>query len=607
MCGIFGIFSRHNLTDDNIDRCRKSIHELTHRGPDAEGEFVDQEAGIYFGHRRLKIVDLSEQSSQPMRRADTVLTYNGEIYNFPDIKARLEGMGHSFKSTGDTEVLLEAWLRWGPDCLDHMDGMFAFAILDGTHGWLAVDPFSEKQLYFAETEEGIVFSSELQVLADHIQANVDLQSVLTEYLSLGYISAPNTAYPQIKRLEPGTRIKIKQGRILEKYRYWKPLAPANQNEVRPKLGKQQVDTIHEILVGNIASRLISDVPLCLFLSSGVDSALVAAITKHELGRDLEAITVGFPQGDVKDESQDAARLAKKLGLQHRILASAGTGHAGSPTEINSLFGQPNANFTVTSVRQMAEAAQNCGIRVGLTGLGGDEIFFGYEKQDFAYRNRAFYNLPEIVRRSLGLISSPCSGIFHSARTFNSYFAVKDSERIPALKMPWMIDVIRRIPGFQAWSEERFAKNNYPFEFDVSAVDMMDTMVNSQLPALDIGSMRESVEFRTPFLSRKLCDFVGEHDWGDVMSHGRKWVLKELLDRYLPKGFMGSKKFGFSFPADDFLARFDTPPDDFPFLPQELKNQIWTNRQTPAWRTLAIRMMLADKFFAEMKQAGRNSS
>jgi asparagine synthase (glutamine-hydrolysing) len=595
MCGIFGTFLSIPLTPGTINRAKQATDALSHRGPDARGDHVLADAGIYFGHRRLKIIDLSEQSRQPMVGDGLVLSYNGEIYNFLSLQKRLEGLGHSFRSKGDTEVLLEAWRQWGPDSLDQMDGMFAFALWDGRNGWLAVDPFSEKQLYYAETNEGIVYASELAVLADFVGAEPDIESHLPAFLTLGYISSPNTIYPNIKRLDPASWVKIENGRIVTRHRYWSPPAPANQGKGRRLFDTAALDKVHETLIDNVSSRLISDVPICLFLSSGIDSALVAAITKKELDRDVDAITISFPRGDTNDESAGAAEIAQTLGLPHRVIASVDEGDSISPSRLSRLYGQPNGNITVTSVIQMAKAAASHDFRVGLTGLGGDELFFGYGKHAFAHRHRSLYNLPESVRQILGRVAGLASPISRSAHTFEAFVGMNSSELIPALKNPWMMNTLRQIPGFEKWCHKTYKGMDQPFEYTVAWVEMMDTMINSQLPALDLGSMQASMEFRTPFLSRKLCEIMAEQDWGDLMSRGGKWVLKELLARYLPREMMDRKKMGFVFPMDRFLKQIDTPPTAFASLSQPMLDEIWHNRHDVNWRPIATRTALISQF------------
>jgi len=604
MCGIFGTFLTGNLGTEFINRARQTTDALAHRGPDGRGEYTQAGSGVYLGHRRLKIIDLSDEAKQPMARDDVVLSYNGELYNFQDLRKRLEGCGRKFRSSGDTEVVLEAWRQWGPDCLLQFDGMFAFSIWDGQHGWLAVDPFSEKLLYYAETKDGIIFASELSVLAKFTRAKPDIESHIPAFMTLGYIPSPDTIYPTIQRLGPGCWVKIREGKIVDRRRYWAPAAPANQVGDRPKFNASALDQVHEILIENVASRLIADVPVCLFLSSGVDSSLIGAIVKKDLNRDVNAITISFPQGATNDEGGGGAAIAKALNLQHEIITSNDNSSEISPSYLAEIFGQPNENISIASVVQMAKAASDQNYRVALTGMGGDELFFGYGKHEFSYRHRFLYNLPQGLRIALGHLALLASPFLDSANIFRTFFAVSDCERIPALRLPRMIAQLRQIPGFNNWCHERYGRADQPFEYSIAWNEMMDTMINSQLPALDLGSMRASMEFRTPFLSRKLCDFMAQWDWGDLMSGGRKWVLKELLSRYLPRDFGATKKMGLVFPTDRFLDQFKTPPMALPYLPQSLLKKFWCHRDEADWRAIASRTVLITQFYQDMLDAGR---
>jgi asparagine synthase (glutamine-hydrolysing) len=604
MCGIFGAFLNRPISPEFQEKATSATYALRHRGPDNQGEFSSVQSGVFFGHRRLKIIDPSQNSNQPMARGDHVICYNGEIYNFPSIKSRLRGLGRRFSSLSDTEVVVESWRQWGVEALNEFDGMFAFAIWDGQNGWLAVDPFSEKQLYYAETNDGIVFSSELPVLADFIEAKAQIEEHLPAFLTLGYIPSPNTIYPSIKRLAPASWLKIHNGKIVEGNKYWVPAAPKNQTGSLRKVDASALDEIHNILIENVESRLISDVPVCLFLSSGIDSSLIAAIAKQELNRNIDTITVAFQQGDTNNETEGAARIAQKLDLPHQIIESSENTKFTSPSGVLNAFGQPNANITISSGYQMAAMAESRGFKVGLTGLGADEVFFGYDKLSFAHRHRHLYNLPQWLRLTLAKLAFPFEHALTSANYYNEFIGVENNERLPSLKVPKMVKSLRQVPGFSAWCRKEFGSNSNPFEFSVAEFDMQNTMVNSQLPAFDICSMQASFEMRTPFLSRKLYDFMAQLDWRNMMSMGRKSILTTLLNRYLPQDMFPEKKMGFVFPLDTFINQFEFPPREFPYLPESFLHDVWTNRHNPAWRAIASRTVLMNTFYEEMKSMGR---
>jgi asparagine synthase (glutamine-hydrolysing) len=604
MCGIFGIFSSRPLPLDLVNEARAATLALTHRGPDAQGEFIDIEKGIFLGHRRLKIIDLSPLANQPMEKNGLVLSFNGEIYNFQSIKSRLEGLGHSFTTLSDTEVFVDAWKKWGRKSLDELDGMFALSLWDGTFGWLAVDPFSEKQIYYAHTDYGLVFSSELELLAEFVNAKATLASSMPDFITLGYIPSPKTIFPSIKKLDPATWLQIRAGKIINSGKYWNPDGPARQSNDLPNFDNKALDKVSDLIINSIESRLISDVPACLFLSSGIDSALIAAIIKKELNRDIEALTIAFPAGDIHDESVGAQKISTYLGVPHQVLLPNDSDSQISPSGLLKLFGQPNANITVASGFQMSRAAYERGFRVGLMGIGADELFFGYEKQNFAFRNRRLYNTHHYVRKGLGLASSMLSKTTAGARIYSQFIALDDGERLPALKVPEMIDELRKIPGFKDWQENYFGQSKLPFEFEVANSELNSTMVNSQLQATDLCSMQASFEMRTPFLNREIYDFMSQWNWKDLMNRGRKWVLKTLLEKYIPTNMLLHEKRGFIAPADLFIEQFTNPPLDFPYLPESLLTKAWANRHQPKWRTIALRILLMNEFYISMSEKQR---
>jgi asparagine synthase (glutamine-hydrolysing) len=608
MCGIFALFLNHPLTEQDISLGRAGVKALTHRGPDEGGEWLDTEKGIFLGHRRLSIIDLTDASHQPMVRDDLVLSYNGEIYNYRTLRERLEGLGASFASTGDTEVLLRAWQILGRRALDAVDGMFAFAIWDGDDGWLAVDPFGEKQLYYAQTSEGVYVSSELTPLQRLLRATPDLSAdQLTPFVTLGYVPAPETIYPAIKRLSPAGIIRIRHGHADDLDPYWRPLIGEPRVGPPKPLTSVELDNLQEVLVESVQGRLESDVPACLFLSSGIDSVLVAAIASRELMRNLDCITIRFPGGDTHDESDNAAVVAKMLGINHTVLTSPNYSENLTSNEILELFGQPHENLTVAAVRQMATEAKEKGYSVGLTGMGGDELFFGYAKHTSCYRNRTFYNLPEWMRIALAMTVRPIERLSNRVGAFCYLFGVRNFERYPFLKNIPAGLMLRELPNYKEWAAARYSRYAQPFELVVPAIDLEDTLPNSQLPAYDVGSMRASLELRTPFLSRKLQELVASFDPRSFLAFGRKSVARRMLNRYLPEGTIDRAKRGFVYPPERFIRQYGNATPFLNGLPKPVVSQIWSRRSEKGWHRLATRLVLANDFPAWLEANGADSS
>ena len=601
MCGIFALFLNRPLNETDCSLGWAGMKALSHRGPDGSDEWLDVEHGVFIGHDRLAIIDPTPASDQPMQREDCVLAYNGEIYNFQALRAELEDAGLRFTTSGDAEVFLRAWQVWGEETLDRLDGMFASIFWDRqtATAHLAIDPFGEKPLYWAQMKDGVYVSSELGPLAQLLRAEPKLEGdMLTAYLALGYVPAPDTAYPQIKRLSAASVLTIHHGQVQRVRRYWTPpIGEPGRGSVSP-LSERELDRIHESLVDSLRVRLIADVPLCLFLSGGVDSPLVAAMTYRELGTTLDCITVAFPRGTVANEAPQASAIAQHLGLQHRIIESDEDSTRAGAGAVLDLFGQPNENITVLSVFQMARAAAARGFKVALTGMGGDEIFYGYGKHVFFYRYRHLYNLPEPLRVVLGGLARAFSHFRPNSHFgyFSRLIGVHDWERYLANKNYPAIEWLRRMPSFQSWAKRAFKGNTSPCELSVPFYEVTQVMPNSHLPSLDLGSMRASLELRTPFLSRKVAETVAEFDPRAFMAFGQKSVLRRLLTRYLPKELVDQPKRGFIFPADQFLNGFGDGVPVVPGVSTSATRSVWQRREEASgWRRLAVRLALAYEF------------
>lgn len=596
MCGIFGLFRDRLLSDEDVGQARRLRDTIEHRGPDGSEEWIDREAGVYLGFNRLAILDPTPRSDQPMVRGDHVLAFNGEIYNFQGLREELEDAGATFETTGDAEVLLEAWRHWGTEALDRIDGMFAAALWDGSQAHLAVGPFGEKPLYWAELEDGIAIASELAPLVDLTGAQPALTGHrLTAYLSLGYIPAPETGYDGIHRLPKASTLRVVGGRSGQVQRYWQPPAPSPPSRRPTPLSETALDTLSEALVESLRKRLHTDVPMCLFLSGGVDSALVAALAKEELDRELPCITVAFPGNEDYNEAPIAARVADYLDLEHKIVEAATRPDEAGPDAVLDLFGQPNDNITVLPIQQMTELASQLGYKTALTGMGGDEVFHGYLKHAFISRYRTLYNLPENVRAPLGCLARLVARD-GKIRHFGDLVGVQDHEIYLARKNYPAIDWLRDLPGFDAWARKAFQGLEPPFDLAVPRYELESVMPNSHLPAMDHGSMRSSLELRTPFLSREVVDAVSQLDPRALTAFGQKEALRRLLKRHLPDELVDQPKKGFRVPMARFVEHTGkTSVDNLDLSASRTEPVFDRIGQANIWARLAVRLLLADAF------------
>jgi len=597
MCGIFGFSLNRPLTEEDIARGRRATAMLAHRGPDGDGEWRDDPAGLYLGHRRLAILDLTSAGKQPMAGHGGVIAYNGEIYNHPSLRRELAAAGAVFESRTDTEVVLAAWSRWGAAALDRFDGMFAFALWRDGILHLATDPFGEKPLYWARTPDGIYFASEPAPLIAILGLTFDpTETDVAGFMALGFVPPPDTGFPGLFCVPPARHLRVSSGSLADDRPYWTPPAPrACNGPIRP-VGKNDLSHIRSVLIESLEGRLISDAPIGLFLSAGIDSSLVAALVRRDLGRDLQALTVAFPDG--ADESGAAADVARHLDLPHLVVDSRADGTATNdgPAALEDMYGVPNDNLTALSVAQMSRAARRH-MTVALGGMGGDELFFGYGRHALFWRWRHWFRLlPPFVDMAQRVAGSTLERL-PAWRKLRRHFHGDSPWRYLATKSYPAGDILAALPG--ADSAVRGAWRETPGAPPVTVARDVDTrlvMPGSYIPAIDRGSMRASVEVRTPFLSRALVEALESLDQRALIAGGPKHVLRTLLRRDLPDYLVDRPKQGFIFPAARFLAALGTAPPNAG-LPESLAGEVWRRRAEYGFAALAIRLSVLARFHA----------
>ncbi|MEK9971326.1 MAG: asparagine synthase (glutamine-hydrolyzing) [Ferrovibrio sp.] len=596
MCGVVAIFLNRPLNDSDVALGRALRAGLQHRGPDGMGEWSDVAAGVWLGHTRLAIQDLTDAAMQPMAVNDAapVLSYNGEIYNFTQLREQFRQQGEVFHSTGDTEVLLRGWQRYGASILDRLDGMFSLALWDGTSAWLSIDAFGEKSLYVAQTPDGIYACSELSVLSRLLNAKATLdQEQLCAFMALGYLPHPHTGREGITRLPPGGLLRIEKGAVREVRRYWSfPELNHRDRTVYP-LSDIEISKLRDSLCVSLEGRLQSDVPVCLFLSGGIDSSLVGSLAVKELGHKLESISVRFSDS-ADDECLVAQRIAQHLGLPHRIVDNGSTDSTPDAAWMLDLFGQPNDNLTAASVYQMSRTVRDEGFRVGLTGMGGDELFLGYQKTSFLWKHRHQFDIGEAFRQPMAAALNLLAGLWPRARTAAALMAEPDWQQYLTIKNLPCNAVLRHLPGYDDWSQQTFHKSG-PAWLNAARADATAGMPFSQLTATDLASMRASLELRTPFLSRHVLDQVATIDPRRLVAYGQKSTLRRLLRRYLPDDITRLPKRGFILPQRRFHAGSPDNPPSIPSFPKDIVKQIWQRRYEPGYDRISVRLALAAQF------------
>jgi asparagine synthase (glutamine-hydrolysing) len=535
MCGIAGVIGAEAAP--GIVETMTGL--LRHRGPDDRGLWGEE--GVCLGHTRLSIIDLSPGGHQPMELDGLVLTYNGEIYNFRELRSRLPG---PFRSQSDSEVLLHLYREYGDDCVRHLQGMFAFAIWDRRRRRLfgARDHLGVKPLHYAHTDGGFAFASELGALRAAVPAAVDRQAVV-DYLTYGYVPTPKTIYSGLRKLPPAHSFALEDGQ-LHITRYWAP-----STEVRIDDMPTAVARTRELLEQVVPAQLVSDVPLGLFLSGGIDSATVAAFA----GR-VSTFTLGFEDRSVSEA--DAARsVAEHLGTDHHELTANARDLRTAVDTIARSFGEPFGDSGAWASYLVAQLARRH-VTVALSGEGGDELFGGYKR---------YWKLQSAsggrVAHGLGRLLPPTSRLAHSlgkraARGLEAA-AMRGAgivgASLDAIIHPRLVD-----PDYdRLWSYRAFWRDDLHPTQRLRWMDLHAALPDALLTKVDRASMAHALEVRPPLLDHRLVElaFSLHPDLLVDPAAGRgKLVLRELMEERLPPGHLDRPKKGFGLPIRRWLRQ-----------------------------------------------------
>ena len=572
MCGIGGYFRIKNpgaapaLTD-----------ALSHRGPDGDGCYVDDAVALY--HTRLSIIDLSDAASQPMmdETGRIVIVFNGEIYNFREERDRLKALGHCFISHSDTEVILRLYAEHGEDFVDHILGMFAIAIYDKRKGpgkeklVLARDPFGIKPLLFAPLPGGaLVFASELKALLASGKISKAIDPVaLRDLLTVGSVYQPRTMLRDVRALLPGNMMVLQSGRTRERT-FWKfgagrvpGLADAGHEEA--------VSAVHDVLQNSVRRQLVADVPVCCFLSGGIDSALTTSMMVQMHNSRVCTYSVGFENRTSQiDETLDAAVVARHLGTDHHEVLIRDQEVVDLMSYMGKALDQPSVDGINSYFISKAVA---CDYKVALSGTGGDELFAGYPWFKAAYRFKPprFSGLAGgLARRIISLSADVASPFFQRAFSdVAGYFSFQ--HQILGLSGAWqaMAPHFREQAGGYRDSflaiGERDQLRNAGILNQTSVLCLAGYTRNQLLRDIDAMSMTCGIEVRVPFLDPDVADVamslpdrykIGASDpsapAGSYAAEGVKKVLLEIGERYLPADFDKRPKRGFNMPVADWL-------------------------------------------------------
>jgi len=578
MCGIVGAVGS---PDQVREECLlQGLAGLVHRGPDDSGWQVIRQSGpqptsIFLGNRRLAILDLSPAGHQPMQDRDTGnwIVYNGEIYNFREIRSELESQGVGFNSHSDTEVILKAYGKWGARCLDHFRGMFAFAIWDAREQelFLARDRFGEKPLYYFHRDGLFLFASEVRsLLQTGLVARELDEAGLMEYLRYGSLSDPDTLIRGIRSLSPAYCLLLKEGEATLR-KYW-DLNSAERDLAAPRpvrhIGPETIAELRTQLEDAILLRTVSDVPVGVFLSGGIDSSSLVALLSRKYPS-LSTFSVVFNESDYS-EAEYSRSISTRFGTDHHEIVISSHEVMTSLAKIIGAMDQPTVDGVNTYI--ISRETRRMGYKVALSGLGADEIFAGYETFKAVPRMEwvawclstvnptlrsmlaSIMRLPNSKRRpraeKLAALIEGDSGIPHPYALTRTLFMprqlrqlnlARDGMDVNSAKAP-LADIVK-------WAA-RFDPVNR-----TSYLELRHYMANTLLRDSDVMSMAHGLELRVPFVDHKLAEFLFRIPGASKLKPGLpKWLLIEALQGLLPQQVVRRPKRGFTFPFELWLKK-----------------------------------------------------
>jgi len=592
MCGFSGFLNFNPDHGDLLALLQQMGDHLAHRGPNDSGVWFDKDCGVGFSHRRLSIIDLSAHGHQPMSSESGrfVIAYNGEIYNYQELKKQLLQVGVVFRGSSDTEVLLAAIEVWGvKKALQKSVGMFAFALWDSKNQvlTLARDRMGEKPLYYGWQGKGdkrtFLFGSELKALRQHPswRGGVE-QDALANLLRYNYIPAPQTIHPEIYKLRPGYILQLKKSGKDWKEKeecWWSLQEVAQQSKENPFTGSgaDAVDHLDRLLCNVIHGQSLADVPLGVFLSGGVDSSSVVAVMQAVTNNPVKSFTIGF-ENSAYDESSDARAVASHLGTRHHEWIVTADDALSLIPQLPNYYDEPFADVSQIPTLLVSALAKKK-VTVALSGDGGDELFAGYNRHQWApsLLNKMQY-FPEIIRKAIIVLIESTS-----PKGWDSFFKIADPVlpkklrvRHPGEKIHKIAMLLKQIGEKELYSAlVRIWPNPIPILNGNShnliddhrelwntgtnyteRMTMLDTatyLPDDILVKVDRAAMANSLETRVPLLDHRIVEFSAQLPLSmKIHQESGKWILRELLDKYVPKELIERPKNGFGIPIGEWL-------------------------------------------------------
>ena len=545
MCAIFGILGSYDE-----GRAKSALAKLSHRGPDYCG--IVQQQNLFFAHQRLSIQDSHHRSHQPLKYGKILLSFNGEIYNFKELKRELD---FDFQTQSDSEVIIAAYLQWGVDFVKHLRGMFAIALLDGETLYLFRDRLGKKPLFFMQTQEQFIFASEIKALTPFLKKKEMNNDALLSYLSFLAPTPPHTFYKGIQKLAAGEYLIFEGGRF-EVKRYFdlldtKPCTITNRNEA--------IDKLEAVLEESMLLRLGSDIPMAALLSGGIDSATINYYAKKN-GNNLQTYTIGYEGFKKYDERLNAAQSAKSLDVQNRQIIINQEQFINATESVFDTLDEPLNDPAAVPLYLLFEAIKKDGYKVVMSGEGSDELFLGY-RQYFEYLD--IEQAASLAHKNW--LKKYFRANFSMNREWEWYKRIFDDTLLFRTSGDKFTDLQKNALLKRNVRDNESLKylQNYHERFENSThsdpsiwysyIDLNIFQAEHFLTKLDRVSMAHSIESRTPFLDHKLAQTIFSIDPKLRYADGiTKSLLKQIMTNKLPNEILTRKKKGFSNPYMEYL-------------------------------------------------------
>ncbi len=641
MCGISGIYSYQKTNSQVINLAEALSARLSHRGPDAAGSWGDNELPLALAHQRLSIIDLSPEGAQPMVSASGryVMTYNGEVYNFPALMNELKQKGHSFRGRSDTEVMLAAIEEWGLNlALQKFNGMFAFALWDKKEKQLHLvrDRLGKKPLYIGWAGRDLVFASELKALRAHPDFGREIdRNVLRLYMRYSYVPAPHCIYKNVWTLPAGCRACLNLSSLdpgtdlsglFEPYWHHSRILEERRAATRNGNDESVLEDFEELLSACVSDRMISDVPLGAFLSGGIDSSCVAALMQKTSSKPVKTYTIGFHEAGF-NEAEHAKKIAAHLGTDHHELYLGAQDAQNVIPELPHIYDEPFADISAIPTCLVSKFARQ-EVTVALSGDGGDEMFGGYNRHiegPKIYDQMKWLPLP-LRRKLAGEIKKRGCEELDRLMPRIPQFGDKLHKAAQILPLESRAEIYKRLlshwnepeqlvlnvedePEIPLFSSDYRTRKKLSFAEEMMAGDALSYLPNDILVKVDRASMAVALEARAPLLDKRIYEFAWSLPEKYKIRNGKgKWLLRELLKKHVPAEFFERPKQGFNMPvgawlrgdlrdwAEDLLDEKKMRQDGH--LNPDLVSSVWKehkngqgNHQTKLWTALCFQAWL----------------